>query len=46
MLYAPFRTDRLKGVAWKQMDFRPLVADILVGTRLWELCHTQIRLVA
>ena len=44
--YAPFRTGRLKGVAWKQIDFGPLVFDILVGTRLWELCHAKIRLVA
>lgn len=46
MLYAPFRTGRLTGVAWKQMDFGPLVFDILVGTRLWELCHAKIRMVA
>lgn len=46
VLYEPFRTGRLTGINWKQMAFEPLVADILVGTRLWELCHAKIRLVA
>ena len=42
VLFAPFCQGRLKGIAWKQMDFWALVSGILVGTRLWALCQPQV----